>query len=90
MNDELMEESITFLNQFKNESERIERTEGKQIIVRSCSYQGFRLEFRNPATEALGFCDVYKDGVLLKHFGKDEICTPIEIYTTIGEATDEN
>lgn len=84
MNDELMEEAILFLNQFKNESEKIERAEGKAIIVRSCSYQDFRIEFRNPVTESLGFCDVYKDGVLLRHFGKDEICTPIEIYGVIG------
>ncbi len=82
MNDEIMEEAIVYLHQFKLTGERLE--EG--VAIKTYAWDNLKVEQLIPVTEKLGRYNVYKDGVLLRHFGKDEICTPVEVYGVITEA----
>lgn len=86
MNDELMEEAIVYLHQFKLTGERYVQVDGDDVLIKTFIWDNLKVEQLTPATEKLGQYNVYKDGVLLRHFAVNEICTPVEIYTVIGEA----
>ena len=85
MDDELMEEAIIFLKQFKHVGERYEQAEDRTITIHTYAWQGFLIEIITPATKPLGRCNMFKDNKNIKHFGKSEICTPVEIYGVVDE-----